>query len=92
MGRGSVAGPESSRPSSDQIGRDDVLRARINREKIGAGCRIKRIEHAHLADIHHDLAVAAIDLDGRQRPFERPVEIPLVVGDMLVVPLQLSRV
>ena len=73
-------------------GRDDVLRAGVDREQIGAGGGIEGLEYPHLADIHHDLAGLAADSDCRQRPLECPVEVPLVVGQVLIIPLQLSGI
>ena len=49
-----------------------------------------RLENSHLADVHHRLARLAVPRHLDDRALEDPVEIPLIVRHVLVVPGQLA--
>ena len=68
-------------------------RAEIDREEIAAAVvEVERVVNRLLAGRQHDAARAAVDGQRDDLPLERPVEIPLVVRNVLEVPRELARV
>ena len=72
--------------------RDDVLRARVDGEEVLAGGGVEHVENRHLPDIQDHFPPASLDRHRDDLPLEDPVEIPLIVRDVLEVPDQLPGI
>src|SRR5687768_1242438 len=73
-------------------GGDDVLDANVNREHILAVVRFERVEDSLLTAGDYDRARGTVQGQPDEMSFERPVQIPLIVRQMLEVPHQLAGV
>src|SRR5690606_16326204 len=70
---------------------DDVLKPEIDREHELAGLGVDRLVDADLAGRQRQLAIAAVDRQLDDLALEGPVEIPLIVREMLERPYELTR-
>ena len=69
----------------------DNVADRVNVDASKRFIGVDGFENGHLADVEHRLARPAARGHVHDRALEDPVEVPLVVGDVLVVPGQLAR-
>ena len=72
-------------------GGNHVLQAHVHREQVFTACRIQRIQDAELAYIHYRLSSPAPIGNRNDLPLESPIQVPLVIRQVLVIPHQFTR-